>query len=299
MAWKCAAPARGSSGFSAVCCHACVETDDKRDRLTTDTTNTAGRRDHATGQPDITTYPSHECFPGRRPAVLVLPGGGYRFHSEHEGEGYARWLSSIGLHAFVLRYPLMTDHRFPAPLESCRAALQWIRTGEHGLDVGAHVGVIGSSAGGHLAGLLATGTVLSTERLILPPPRPDFAILAYSPADLHLLPDGPVEWILDGRMDLREELSPARNIDADTCPTFLWATAEDPPGFPNALAYARALFDAGIALELHIYPQGRHGLGLANGIAYGAHGEIHIPHTARWAEACEAWLVAEGFLTDG
>jgi len=262
--------------------------------------DTAGvRRDHAVGEPDITSYPADERFPGRRPAVLVLPGGGYRIHTEHEGEGYARWLSGIGLHAFVLRYPLMTDHRFPAPLESGRAALEWIRNGEHGLDVGERVGVIGSSAGGHLAGLLATGTVLSTEQLAAPPPRPDFAILAYSPADLHLLPDGPVQWILDGRMELREELSPARNIDADTCPTFLWATAEDPPGFPNALAYARALFDAGIPVELHIYPRGWHGLGLANGVAYGAHGAIHIPHTARWAQACEAWLGAEGFLPAG
>ena len=152
---------------------------------------------------------------------------------------FAPWLSGIGFHAFVLRYPLMTDHRFPAPLESSRAALEWIRSGE------------------------------------------------------------PVQWILDGRMELREELSPARNIDADTCPTFLWATAEDPPGFPNALAHARALFDASIPVELHIYPRGWHGLGLANGVAYGAHGAIDIPHTARWAQACEAWLGAEGFLPAG
>lgn len=260
---------------------------------------TGVRPDHAAGEPEITVYPADERFPDQRPAVLVLPGGGYRFHTEHEGEGYARWLSGIGLHAFVLRYPLITNHRFPAPLESGRAALEWIRAGKHGLDVGEHVGVIGSSAGGHLAGLLATGTVLSTERLVAPPPRPDFAILAYSPADLHLLPNEPVQWILDGRMELRDELSPARNIDADTCPTFLWATAEDPPGFPNALAYARALFDAGIPVELHIYPRGGHGLGLANGVAYGAHGAIHLPHTARWAQGCEAWLGAEGFLPAG
>ncbi len=265
----------------------------------TETDTAAARRDHAAGEPDITCYRADDRFPGRRPAVLVLPGGGYRIHTEHEGEGYARWLSDIGLHAFVLRYPLMTDHRFPAPLESGRTALQWIRNGEHGLHVSEHVGVIGSSAGGHLAGLLATGTVLSTEQLVAPPPRPDFAILAYSPADLHLLPDEPVHWILDGRMELREELSPARNIDADTCPTFLWATAEDPPGFPNALAYASALFDARVPVELHIYPRGWHGLGLANGVAYGAHGDIDIPHTARWAEACQAWLGAEGFLPAG
>ncbi|KUL30901.1 alpha/beta hydrolase [Actinoplanes awajinensis] len=262
--------------------------------MTIDTTT--ARRDHADGALDITTYPADRRFTGPRPAVLVFPGGGYRFHAGHEGEGYARWLSGIGLHAFVLRYPLMTDHRFPAPLEAGRAALDWIRAGEHGLDVGEHVGVIGSSAGGHIAGLLATGTVMSAERLDAAPPRPDFAILAYAVADLHLLPDAPVSFVLDGRMELRDELSPARNIDAATCPTFLWATAEDPPGFPNALAYASALFAAGIPVELHIYPRGQHGLGLANGVAYGDHGEIHIPHTARWAENCAAWLGAEGFL---
>src|SRR3954471_19699661 len=76
----------------------------------------AVRRDHADGPPDLTVYPADERFTGPRPAVLVLPGGGYRFHSEHEGEGYARWLSGLGLHAFVLRYPLMTGHRYPAPL---------------------------------------------------------------------------------------------------------------------------------------------------------------------------------------
>lgn len=260
------------------------------------TTDIDVRRDHAPDELDITVYPADPRFPGARPAVLVLPGGGYRVHTGHEGEGYARWLSGIGVHAFVLRYPLMTGYRFPAPLESGRAALEWIRRGGHGLAVGGHVGVIGSSAGGHLAGLLSTGTVLASERLAGPPPRPDFAVLAYPGADLHLLPDEPVRWILDGRMDLRTALSPARSVDAGTCATFLWATAGDPPGFPNALAYARALFDAGVPVELHVYPHGHHGLGLADGVAYGEHGDVHLPHTARWARQCEAWLAAEGFL---
>ena len=260
------------------------------------TDTTPGRRDHATGELDVTPYPAHERFRGPRPAVLVLPGGGYRFHAEHEGEGYARWLSGLGLHAFVLRYPLLTGHRFPAPLEAGRAALEWIRAGGHGCEIGAYVGVIGSSAGGHIAGLLATGSVVPGENLTTDPPRPDFAILAYAPADLHLLPDAPVSFILDGRMQWRDALSPARHINARTCPTFLWATAEDPPGFSNALAYATALFEAGIGVELHIYPRGRHGLGLADGVAYGDHGHLSLPHTARWADACAAWLTAEGFL---
>jgi acetyl esterase/lipase len=247
----------------------------------------------------ITPYPAGSRFTGPRPAVLVLPGGGYRFHAEHEGEGYARWLSGIGLHAFVFEYPLIGEHQFPAPLHACRRALDWIRTGDHGLAVDPRrIGVIGSSAGGHLAGLLATGTVLSIETLATAPPRPRFAILAYSPADLNLLPDAPVSWILGGRMELRDELSPVGHVDEHTCPTFLWATAEDPPGFPNALAFASGLFAAGVPVELHIYPHGRHGLGLADGAVYGEHGHIRLPHTAQWAAACEAWLKTEEILVD-
>jgi acetyl esterase/lipase len=264
----------------------------------------------AAANPAVTSYPAAEGFAGPRPAVLVLPGGGYRFHAAHEGEGYARWLSHLGLHAFVLEYPLLTEHRFPAPLLSARAALGWVRDGGHGLAVDTgRVGVIGSSAGGHLAGLLATGAVLTGETgapatgtrsagETWVPPRPDFAVLAYAPADLRLLPDAPVSWMLGGRMELRDELSPVRQVDADTCAMFLWATAEDPPGFANALAFATALVGAGVPAELHIYPHGRHGLGLADGVSYGGQGEIRVAHTARWADACAAWLRAEGFLPE-
>ncbi|AGL17426.1 alpha/beta hydrolase [Actinoplanes sp. N902-109] len=227
---------------------------------------------------NVTIHPAAGDQPA--PAVLVLPGGGYRYHAEHEGHGYARWLSGIGVHAFVFDYPLPADEPFPAPLSACRDVLRWIRDGDHGVRVDPQrVGVIGSSAGGHLAGLLATGAVLSIEE-DAEPPRPDFAILAYAPADLRLLPDAPVSFLLNGRMELRDELSPARHVSKDTCRTFLWATAEDPPGFSNALAFATALFAAGVPVELHIYPQGRHGLGLAE----------DVPHTAQWSRACEAWL---------
>jgi acetyl esterase/lipase len=230
---------------------------------------------------NVTPYPAGAGFPGARPAVLVLPGGGYRYHPEHEGHGYARWLSRIGLHAFVFEYPLPSDQPFPAPLQACRDVLSWIRSGEHGLETDpGSVGVIGSSAGGHLAGLLATGATMTVEALPQAPPRPDFAILAYGLADLNLLPDAPVSFVLGGRMELRDELSPVRHVDEHTCRMFLWATAEDPPGFPNALAFASALFTAKVPVELHIYPYGRHGLGLAE----------EIPHTAQWARACEAWL---------
>ncbi|GAA4897153.1 acetyl esterase/lipase [Stackebrandtia albiflava] len=245
----------------------------------------------------ITVYPADDRFAGPRPSILVLPGGAYREHPPHEGEGYARWLAGIGLHAFVLHYRLLPE-RLPAPLEDTRAGLAYIRDGDHGLDTGP-VGVIGSSAGGHLAGLVMTGTVLSTENGVVDPPRPDFAILAYALADLDLLPPVAVEGLLGDLVSLKDELSPARHVDASVCPTFVWATAQDPPGLPNALEWARALAEAGAPVELHVYPRGGHGIGLADGVEYGGRGHkviAHEPHTATWTAACEAWLRAEGFL---
>ncbi|ADD40521.1 alpha/beta hydrolase [Stackebrandtia nassauensis] len=246
----------------------------------------------------ITVYPADDRFTGPRPSVLVLPGGRYRELPPHEGEGYARWLSSIGLHAFVLAYRLLPE-QFPAPLEDARAALGHIRGGEHGLDVGS-VGVIGSSAGGHLAGLLMTGTVLSTEDGVVEPPRPDFAILAYALADFDLLPPVAVEGLLGDLMFLKDELSPAKHVDSTVCPTFVWATSEDPPGLPNALEWTRVLAEAGVPVELHVLPRGGHGIGLADGVEYGGQGHVFIKrdaHTATWTDSCERWLRHEGVLT--
>lgn len=247
----------------------------------------------------ITLYPAEDRFLGPRPAVLVLPGGGFRELPPHEGEGYARWLSGLGIHAFVLSYRLLPD-RFPAPLEDARAGLDHIRNGDHGLDVG-RVGVIGSSAGGQLAGLLMTGRVLSIEEGVADPPRPDFAILAYALADLDLLPPPVVENLLGDLLPIKDELSPAKHVDASVCPTFVWATAQDPPGLPNALEWTRALAAAAVPVELHVYPGGSHGIGLADGVEYG--GEPHKfiarePHTASWTTACAAWLRREGVLAD-
>ncbi|WP_211246448.1 alpha/beta hydrolase [Amycolatopsis taiwanensis] len=245
----------------------------------------------------ITVYPADGRFTGPRPSILVLPGGRYRELPPHEGAGYARWLSSIGLHAFVLEYRLLPD-RFPAPLQDARAGLDYINSGAHGLETG-RVGVIGSSAGGHLAGLLMTGTVLSIEDGVADPPRPDFAILAYALADLDLLPPEAVEGLLGELSSIKDELSPAKHVDSTVCPTFVWATAQDPPGRPNALEWARVLAEAEVPVELHIYPRGGHGIGLADGVEYGGQSHIfiaHNAHTATWTDACKAWLHEEGVL---
>ncbi len=169
--------------------------------------------------------------------------------------------------------------------------------GAHGLAVDTErVGVIGSSAGGHLAGLLLAGTVLSVEDLAADPPRPDFAVLAYALADLDLLPDEAVAGLLGHLPPLRGERSPARHLDDRVCPTFVWATAQDPPGLPTALAWTQALADVGAAVELHVYPRGGHGLDPAGGVRYGDFEPSHLPHTAQWSPACETWLREQGLL---
>lgn len=229
-----------------------------------------------------------------RPAVLVLPGGGFREHTEHDGQGFAHWLNRMGLHAVVLKYQLVPDP-FPLALAQSRAALDALRSGVLMANVDAsQVGVIGSSAGGLLAGLLATGVTLSAEEAPHLTGHPDFHIQSYGLADLALLPPSAVEALLGDNIGWRDELSPAQHVDDATPPTFVWATASDPPGLPNALEWARALATHDIPVELHIYPEGWHGVGLANGVAYGPHGKENIPHTAEWATRCREWLHHRG-----
>ena len=224
------------------------------------------------------------------PAALVLPGGGFREHTGHDGAGYARWFNSIGFGAVVLRYRLRPDP-FPLAVQQARAALDALQCSVllPGTD-GSRVGVIGSSAGGLLAGLLATGAVLSSERPSDHVPRPRFHIQSYGLADLSLLPRAAVEELLGNSAHLARALSPITHIDAHTASTFVWSTAQDGPGLPNALAWTQALADHEVPVELHIFPEGRHGVGLADGTAYGPHGHQAIPHTARWATACHQWL---------
>ncbi|GAB3243495.1 alpha/beta hydrolase [Kineosporia babensis] len=246
----------------------------------------------------IDVVPAAPEFTGARPAVIVFPGGAYRFHAPHEGLGIAHWLASIGVHAFHFRYPFPSEFDWPGPLVAARQALSWVRAHDldSGLDIG-KVGVYGSSAGGHLAGLLAAGAVLSFEELQTQPEKPDFSILAYTVADVRLLPEAPVETMTNGRLHLRDEFSPARHISAGMGPVFAWCPLNDPPGLPNTLELARACAAAGVSCELHIFPEGYHGIGLADGVSWGEAPEgermppmTSIPHTASWTGLCERWL---------
>lgn len=236
---------------------------------------------------DVDVYPGP--IPGE-PGVLVLPGGGLREHTEHDGAGYAHWLNGIGYGAVVLRYRLRPDP-FPLALQQARATLEAMQDSRLLPTADPHrIGVIGSSAGGLLAGLLATGAVLSIEPARPTPPRPAFHIQSYGLADLSLIPAEAVAALLGERAHWAGELSPVNHVDGLVPPTFVWTTAQDPPGLPNALAWAGVLAEHEVRFELHVYPEGWHGVGLADGVAWGAHGKLAIPHTAQWTTACERWL---------
>lgn len=243
---------------------------------------------------DLTTYPAG---PGPAGTVLVLPGGGYQHHAEHEGEPVARWLNSLGLHAAVLRYTI-GEGCFPAALLDARNALEALRDGDTELTATRdQVGVIGFSAGGHLAGLLAT----DSDDMSKTDPwsfvgRPDAAILCYPVTDLREVLTGRIpnlhissaETLLpDSTPELLAELSPSTRVEEETPPLFIWTTSDD-EGVPvlHSLELMTALAVAGVPFEAHVFPHGEHGLGLAE----------DDPDVAQWQDLCANWLAGLGWI---
>jgi acetyl esterase/lipase len=226
---------------------------------------------------------------GPRPAILVLPGGGYAGHAGHEAEPVAEWLASLGIHAYVLRYRV-APHRHPAPLEDAKAALLQIRGESNGLAVDrARVGVLGFSAGGHLAATLSTALATGDTALDRPAAVPDLTVLCYPVVsytdEVHqdcvdnLLGASPPEGLL-------REVSADLQVTAATPPAFVWHTANDAAvSVHHSLAYTGSLVRAGVPAELHVFPHGRHGLGLAP----------EDPGPAQWTSLCEAWLARMGW----
>jgi len=229
--------------------------------------------------------------------IVVCPGGGYgTLASDHEGKQVAEWLNSLGVSAFVLQYRVGPRYRHPVPLQDAQRAIRLARARakDFGVDPG-RLGILGFSAGGHLAA--TTGTHFDAGRPDAPDPidrmgsRPDFMVLAYpvmsmSAAYAHR---GSVRNLLGDTPDpaLAEDLSNERRVTAQTPPAFLFHTADD-PGVPveNSLAFAQALHEAGVPVELHVFPKGRHGVGLAP----------DDPVLSQWPGLCATWLRAMGLL---
>lgn len=222
---------------------------------------------------------------GPTTAVLVLPGGGYAGHAPHEAEVVAHWLSSAGWHAFVLRYPVSPEETseplHPAPLSAAVAAMRWIRSGAHGLAIApGSVGVLGFSAGGHLAASLCHADRLADA----PDAVPDFAVLCYPVISMVTEPHvGSTRRLLGPDPDPADlaRMSLASQVHPHTPPTFVWHTAAD-VGVPvsHSLGYAAALAAQQVPFELHVFPEGPHGLGLG----------YSDPTVRQWTELCEDWI---------
>ncbi|MGM1029059.1 MAG: alpha/beta hydrolase [Actinomycetota bacterium] len=232
--------------------------------------------------------------PGPTPAaasthVVVLPGGAYGLHAEHEGEPVAAWLRSLGIGASVHHYPTTETAAaplHPAPLESVRAAIAARRAAG---DV--HVGALGFSAGGHAAGLAALAPVGSGAGGVGAAGVPDFAILAYPVTSMQLpTHEGSRLALLGGRAtpELRRETSLDALVQPSSPPMFLWHTAEDADvPVEHSSLLARALAANGVPHALHVFPRGGHGLGLVAGRHDGA--------AASWTDLCAAWLSEAGY----
>jgi len=250
----------------------------------------------AVDKPKITVY----VAPADRAtgaAVLVCPGGGYRIvAADHEGKQVALWLNSLGVSAFVLQYRLGERYRHPAPLQDAQRALRVVRARarEWGVDP-RRLGILGFSAGGHLASTAAThfddGRPDAADPVERESSRPDFAVLCYAVISMvdPVTHAGSRQNLLGDPADpaLVELLSNERQVTARTPPTFLWHTADDTAvPVANALLFFEALHRAGVPAELHVFPHGRHGLGLAPG----------DPVVSQWPALCARWMEGLGLL---
>jgi acetyl esterase/lipase len=209
------------------------------------------------------------------PAVIVCPGGSYaRLASNHEGRQVANYLNSLGLAAFVLRYRLGPRYHHPIELGDAQRAIRILRSHatEWRLDA-ARIGIVGFSAGGHLAMTASTrfdaGDAAASDPVDRAGSRPDFAVLGYPVITMtepwmhlgsrtNLLGDNPDP-------ELARMLSGEQAVTKDTPPTFLFHTSEDQTvPVENSVYYFLALRKAGVPAELHVFEKGPHGVGLAN-----------------------------------
>ena len=206
---------------------------------------------------------------GRRPAVLVLPGGGYQHCSEREADPVALAYLKAGCQAFILRYSVGPDSTWPNPLDDCDQALALIRKNadEWGLWPD-KVAVVGFSAGGHLAAASAT---MGAE-------RPDAAILGYAVAGS------------DVRSCNLSAPDCIAAVDGHTCPCFVFAARDDGlVPVMNSLRFAEALAEHDVSFETHIYSYGGHGFSTAEACAQNPT-KARSPRVAEWVEASIGWL---------
>lgn len=229
-------------------------------------------------------------------AIVIFPGGAYCGLADHEGAGYAEFLAEQGITAFVVNYRV-APQKFPLELLDARRAVRWVRA--HAAEYGIckdKVAVMGSSAGGHLAALVSTyrGTIdfegldaVDEEDYL-----PNAQILCYpvicNPAAEGIAHVGSYHNLLESRERADQvKVDPSLIADEKTPQAFIWHTAGDAGvNVINSYRYAEKLRDLNVPVEMHIFPYGHHGLGLAP----------KHPHVAQWSGLLLNWLRLLGWL---
>lgn len=240
----------------------------------------------------------------KRPCVIIAPGGGYSWCSQHEGEPYAMHFLGEGFNAFVLSYSV-TKGAFPAQLREVAAVLELIYKNADAWNCDtSKILICGSSAGGHLAAHYSNAYACREVREVFPESKPVagtvlcYPVITADPAYAHLGSFQNLtgkDTLTDGEI---ETLSCERLVTPNTPPAFIWHTAEDGcVPVMNSFLYADALRKAGVPFELHIYPYGAHGRATC---------DIHTcyedvadtlccVHLHSWLSNLKEWLKVMGF----
>lgn len=272
---------------------------------------------HVPGTTNTTqTYTPHiEIFIARnpnskKPAILVIPGGGYyNLTANYEGSSIAHMLNKIGVSAFVLHYRRAPRYEYPAALDDAQKALKHIRYNAQKYNINENnIGVIGFSAGGHLASTIATHYATSAymsapaylhQKEDLISSKPDFAILGYPVITLQkpYTHDITAKHFLGthDNKDMRKRYSNHLSVTKETPPMFIFHTQED-KGVPvqNSAMMYHKLIRNNIPVEFHAYEKGAHGSGLADG----KNGAPDIAHLTTWPLLLRHWFYQRGILAN-
>jgi acetyl esterase/lipase len=250
---------------------------------------------NATDIPTLTPYLTTNVT---RAAMVICPGGGYGMLAPHEGNDYALWLNQHGVTCFVLKYRLgSSGYHHPAMLNDAARAMRWVRAHADDYKIDPHrIGLMGSSAGGHLASTLLThfdaGATNATDIVERQSSRPDIGILCYPVISMgEFTHHGSQENLLgkNPSPELVKLLSNELQVTTNTPPCFIWTTFEDTVvPMENTMLFAEALRKNQVPFDLHIYQKGGHGMGLAD--------KPPFAHPHPWANDCLFWLKVQNFV---